>query len=101
LPGASNVKVNGYSAETKEVFEYLGCFRHGCPCMPNRHKPIGNTEETLLSRYEETMARLQKIRDAGYIVVSIWGCEFRKLWRENTGRENELYSHNLFEELSY
>jgi hypothetical protein len=52
--------------------EYLGCFCHGCPYMPNRHEPIGNTGETLLSRYEETMARLQ-IRDAGYKVVSI-GC---------------------------
>ena len=40
--------------------EYLGCFWHGCQCMPSRHKPIGNTEETLLNRYEETQARLQK-----------------------------------------
>jgi hypothetical protein len=39
------------------------------------------------------MARLQKIRDAGYNVVSIWGCEFRKLLRENPGLENELSSH--------
>jgi G:T-mismatch repair DNA endonuclease (very short patch repair protein) len=61
--------------------------------MPNRHKSIGKTEETLLNRYEETMARLQKIRDAGYNVVSIWVCEFRKLLRENPGLENELSSH--------
>jgi len=37
-------------------------------------------------------ARLQKIKDAGY-VVSIWGCKFRKLLRENPGLENELCSH--------
>ena len=61
--------------------------------MPNRHKPIGNTEETLENRYEETMARLQKIKDAGYTVVSIWGCEFRKLLRNSLGLENELCSH--------
>jgi G:T-mismatch repair DNA endonuclease (very short patch repair protein) len=83
LSGVPNVKVDGHCAETREVFEYLGCFWHGCPCMPNRHKPIGNTEETLLSRYEETMARLQKIRDAGYNVVWMWGCEFRKLTRKS------------------
>ena len=62
-----NMKIDRYCWETNDVFEYLGC-----PCMPNRHKPTGNTEETLLSRYEEIMARLQKIRDAGYN-VSIWG----------------------------
>ena len=60
LPGVPNVKVDGYCQETKEVFEYLGCFWHGCLCMPNRHKPIGNTEETLENRYEETMASLKK-----------------------------------------
>jgi len=29
LPGVPNVKVDGYCEETNEVFEYLGCFRHG------------------------------------------------------------------------
>ena len=51
LAGLPNVKVDGYCRETNEVFEYLGCFWHGCLRMPNRHKPIGNTEETLENRY--------------------------------------------------
>jgi len=59
LPGVQTVKVDGYCAEKNEVFEYLGCFWHGYGCVPNRHKPIGNTKETLLSRYEETQARLK------------------------------------------
>jgi len=42
--------------------------------MPNRHNPIGSTKETLLSRYEEPTARLNKIEIAGYKVVSMWGC---------------------------
>jgi hypothetical protein len=61
--------------------------------MPNRHKPIGNAEETLENRYEETMAKLQKIEDAGYTVVSTWRCEFRNLLRNAPGLENELCSH--------
>ena len=61
--------------------------------MPNRPKPNGNTDETLQNRYEETMARLQKIKDACYTVVSIWGCEFRKLLRDTSGLENELCLH--------
>jgi hypothetical protein len=95
LDGLKNLKVDGYCAKTKEVFEYLGCFWRGCPCMSNRHVPIGNTNETLLSRYEETMARLQKIKDAGYKVISISGCEFKKLLRENPGLENEICSHPI------
>ena len=61
LAGVPKVKDDWYCAETNEVFEYLGCFWRGCLCMPNRHKRIGNTEETLQIRYEETKARLQKI----------------------------------------
>jgi hypothetical protein len=56
--------------------------------MSNRHKPIGNTDETLDNRYEETMARLQKIKDAGYNGFSIWGCEFRNLLPDIPGLKN-------------
>jgi len=58
--------------------------------MANRHKPIGTTQETLLTRYEETKAGLGKIKNASYTVVSTWGCEFRKLLRENPDLQNEL-----------
>jgi hypothetical protein len=34
-------------------------------------KPIGNTVETMLRKYEETMARLEKIKNDDYKVVSI------------------------------
>jgi hypothetical protein len=84
LDGVPNVKVDGYCKDTNEVFEYLGYFWHGCLCMPNRHTPVGSTNETLQNRYEETMARLQIIKDAVYNVVSNWGCEFGKLLRQTT-----------------
>jgi len=93
LARVPNVKVGGYCEETNEVFEYIGCFWHGCLCMPNRHKPIGKTEETLENSYEETKARLQIIENAGYKFVSIWGCECINLLSENRGLKNELCSH--------
>jgi len=52
-----NVKINGYSEERREIFEYFGSFWHGCLSMPNRHKPIGNTGETLQNRFEEKLKR--------------------------------------------
>jgi len=79
LPRVPNVKVDCYSTNTQEVFEYFGCYWHGCPCMPNWHKPIGSTKETLLSRYEETTARLNKIENAGYKVVLMCGRELKKI----------------------
>ena len=70
LPGVPNMKVDGYCAETREVFEYLGCFWHGCQCTPNRHKPIGNTEETSESVRGDT-SEVTENRDAGYKVIMI------------------------------
>jgi len=61
--------------------------------MPSQHKP-SNTDETGQNRYDETTATLQKIENAGYKCVSIWRCEFRKLFSENPGFENELCSHS-------
>jgi hypothetical protein len=61
--------------------------------MPQQHKPIGNTNETLLIRYDEIQATLQKLRYAVYTVVSIWGCEFKKLLCGNPGFKKELCSH--------
>jgi hypothetical protein len=66
--------------------EDLGDFWHGCPWLPQK-QTIGNTQETLMDRYAETMARMTMIENAGYKVVSIWGREFRKILRYNPGLE--------------
>ena len=65
----------------------------GCLYMPKQHKPTGNTDETLQNMYEETEARLQKIENASYKVVSICRLKFRKYLRENSIFENERSSH--------
>jgi len=58
--------------------------------------PSGNTVESLLSRYE-THLRLQKIRDEGFKVVSVWWFEFRKHSGGNPDLKNELCSHPYVE----
>jgi len=92
LAGGSNVKVDGYYQDTNEVFEYLGCFWHGCLCMPNRHKPNGNTDEALQNRCEET-GEVAKNQKRWLQCCFDLGCQFRKLFRNTPGPENELCSH--------
>jgi hypothetical protein len=62
------------------------------PACPIVISPLANQRKHWQT-YEETMARLLKIKDAGHTVVSILGCEFRKILAENPGLENELSSH--------
>ena len=94
LARVTNLKVHGYCPETNDVYQYLGCFGMGVNVCPIDKKPIGNIDETLLRRYEETMAKLQNTRNAGYNVVSIWSGEFRKLQCETPRLENERSSHH-------
>ena len=67
--------VDGYCAETRTVYEFLGCFWHGCKCQPMRdHKTLD--EDTLAERYEKTMARIEQIAAAGYAVKVKWERKF-------------------------
>ena len=58
LPELPHYIVDGYCAETRTVFEFMGFFWHGCKCLPFRDlKTLG--EDTLAERYESTMTRIE------------------------------------------
>jgi len=75
LPELSRYSVDGYCAETKTVYEFLGCFWHGCKCQPMREHMTLN-EDTLAERYAKTMARIGQITATGYTVRVMWECKF-------------------------
>jgi hypothetical protein len=57
LPELPAYSVDGYCAESKTVFEFLGCLWHGHICQPFRDV-IATSGDTLTDRYEQTMARI-------------------------------------------
>ena len=74
-PELPHYSVDGYCAETRTVYEFLGCYYHGCTCQPFRDvKTI--SEETLAERYEQTLSRIEQIKRAGYQVKIQWECKF-------------------------
>ena len=75
LPELLRYSVNGYCAETRTVYECLGCFWHGCKCQPMRDRKTLD-EDTLAERYEKTMARIEQIAAAGYTIRVMWECKF-------------------------
>ena len=80
------LKVDGYDPKTNTVYEFLGCWYHGCPhkesCLPY-HKPFPDdhihteVKKTMLTLRNEWYARKDVLEALGYNVVSIWECEFR------------------------
>jgi G:T-mismatch repair DNA endonuclease (very short patch repair protein) len=58
LPDLPQYSVDGYCPETRTVFEFYGCYYHGCPCKSFRDVKMQGWE-TLSPRYERTMSRLE------------------------------------------
>ncbi|XP_018574533.1 uncharacterized protein LOC108913463 [Anoplophora glabripennis] len=91
----AGVKVDGYAAETNQVFEFNGCYFHGCPtCFKcNRDAPMPeDPSQTLNTRHEATLAKMQRLRDLGYEVVEMWECGFRRDLHKND--EVRTYTEN-------
>ena len=61
--------------QTRNVYEFLGYYYHGCTCQPFRDvKTIGG--ETLAERYKHSLSRIEQIKWAGYQVKIQWECQF-------------------------
>ncbi|XP_015589341.1 uncharacterized protein LOC107264981 [Cephus cinctus] len=83
LPGG--LKVDGYyeTDSGKTVFEFYGCWFHGCPkCYPSDRDNANIVNDvwlTLNERYERTMLKSSRIRTLGYHLEEIWEHEYRHL----------------------
>jgi hypothetical protein len=74
--GGSRYTVDGFDPRTNTIYEYNGDYWHGNPlkhhpCDINKH-----AKKTFGQLYEETIAKKQKLTDAGYTVVDIWASEW-------------------------
>ena len=79
-----NRSVDGSCAETRTVYEFLGCFLHGQTCLHFRDVST-LAKDTIDERYEKTMARLQGITISAYTVEVVWECQFdRESYRSIT-----------------
>ena len=73
--------IDGYCHDTRTVYEFQGCFTHGCPtCYPNRHEPhVRHFDRTLQDVYEVSQQKIQQLKELGYTVVQMWECEWARL----------------------
>ncbi|XP_018574075.1 uncharacterized protein LOC108913090 [Anoplophora glabripennis] len=106
----AGVKVDGYNPETKQVFEFHGCYFHGCPnCFKyNRDEPLHeDPSQTLNTRHETTLAKIQRLRDLGYEVVEMWEFTLTPLnprdafYGGRTGNTFEYYKCGPGEKIKY
>ena len=78
-------QMDGYCHATKTVFEFQGCYFHGCTtCFPNRterHTRLDNRQ--MWDVREVTKEKIAKLQSIGYKVVEMWGCEWEECKKKN------------------
>jgi len=72
-------RVDGYCKETKTIYEFLGCWYHGCPDCQDPEKIHCWKKVSMKELYQEFIDRKKVFEDNGYNVISIWECK----WEEN------------------
>ena len=78
---AQSYNMDGYHAASNTVYEYHGCIFHVChKCYPKQGnmKRFCHPDRTVSEVYEATLKKTAILRDAGYTVIEMWGCNFAK-----------------------
>ncbi|XP_078684907.1 uncharacterized protein LOC144918222 [Branchiostoma floridae x Branchiostoma belcheri] len=72
-------KVDGFCAERNTVYEYHGCFYHGCQkCFkPHTKNPVNDT--MMIDLYTDTMRKRRMIEEAGFTYVEMWSHDFHDI----------------------
>ena len=88
-------RVDGYDAGTKTIYEFHGCFYHGCLThFTNRlQKHPYHEGKTMGQVRKETATKIQQLRDLGYTVKEIWECEWHL--QKKLDPDIQLFVENL------
>ena len=76
--GDKTYKVDGFCEETNTVYEFYGCFWHGCP---NCYKPNiinSKNQRDMGTLNDQTIGKRDTIKNAGYNHVSTYECQLTK-----------------------
>jgi len=69
-------KVDGYDNKTNTVYEFHGCYWHGCPRCFEPDYFNKTSKKTASDLYSKTTERALAIRNAGYNLIEMWECDF-------------------------
>lgn len=66
-------KVDGYDAATRTVYQYHGCWYHGCTvCFPKYHAINVHLGVSYGDLNNQTARRTAQLREGGYKVIEMW-----------------------------
>jgi hypothetical protein len=90
--GLARYKVDGYCKETNTVFQFHGCYFHGCKYCYDEHTVNKVSQYNMKYLLKRTESIEKAIKAAGYRIVTIWEHEFdnNKEMKNTTLEEYDL-----------
>ena len=78
--------VDGFDQTTNTVYEFNGCFFHGCPrCYPTKRFTTSRkrSDRSLQECYNATKLKATKLENAGYHLVTMWEYDCKRECKTN------------------
>ena len=100
LPSGKKIlyKLDGYFVDaqgTSHALEFHGCWYHGCPtCYPRDRDEIRLYGKSMAQRYRETLEKMERLREKGFVVECIWSCQFERDREKNPTLKQWLLQHS-------
>ena len=90
--------VDGYGVKggVERVWEFMGCFYHGCPDCFDPEDTNPKLQKKMGVLYNDTMHRIQQLKSAGYTVHTMWGHEWDLTRSEPEVRERIKHLESTF-----
>jgi hypothetical protein len=71
-------RVDGYCKETNTIYEFLGCWYHGCLKCRKEDTVHPWSNKTMKQLYQESVDRKTILEQNGFTVIYMWECEWVK-----------------------
>jgi hypothetical protein len=71
-------RVDGFCKETKTIYEFLGCWYHGCLKCKKQDVIHPWSKKTMKQLNEECIDRKKIFEENGYKVIYMWECDWKK-----------------------
>ena len=76
--------MDGYHEDSRTIFEFYGCYWHGCPThFPDRNRVQHHQCLTMHQLHILTIGKSEELRKAVYQVVEFWECDYDKRYKED------------------
>src|SRR5207253_8563983 len=83
------IRIDGWNEETGTVYQFHGCFWHGCPRCFDPDTINNKTQTTMRTLYSKTQKRSENIKQM-YNLIEMWECDYKKLPERNINLEHEV-----------